>query len=160
MNSYTYRFAKEEDFDFIMSGKRKIWDLDKEYLPPNEVKEQEENTQQGITNQTTLIAEASTERIGFLEFTLSDQTPYGGPAYGLWGRKLMWICYLFVLEAWQRKGVGRFLYQVAEDYCRQNYVKDIILDVYFSNPGSAEFHKKLGFKPLLQIYSKKINFDE
>jgi predicted GNAT superfamily acetyltransferase len=70
-----------------------------------------------------------------------------------WLRKkfdsFVYIDRVIIGEKAQGKGYGRALYEDYEDFARENNIPRMVCEVNTTpdNPGSHEFHLKLGFKP-------------
>ena len=87
-------------------------------------------------------------------FEVSRKTPFGVD-YGPWSERFAWVSWSFVDAPRRGKGVGKALYAEFERECRRRGIKEVMLDVFEVNAKSRAFHEKLGFAPLLSIYSKK-----
>ncbi|KAL6061576.1 hypothetical protein QOT17_012749 [Balamuthia mandrillaris] len=153
---YEARFAALADFDFVEGGKMKVLDAENIDSATLDLQKEAELTRNAITNNNILIAACDNEPVGYIWFVISDQTPFGLGTYGPWTNKLAWISFSYVSEAWRRKGVGTFLYQQVEAYCRKEGIKEVQLDVYLCNSRSLSFHESMGYTPYLQIYSKTV----
>ncbi|MFH0713382.1 MAG: GNAT family N-acetyltransferase, partial [Candidatus Micrarchaeota archaeon] len=93
--------------------------------------------------------------VGFIWFTVSDQTPFGVD-YGDFGSRFAWVVYTYVLPECRKKGVATALYRDLAEWGKTNNVSEILCDVYEINSDSIKFHEKLGFKAFTRIYSKKL----
>jgi GNAT superfamily N-acetyltransferase len=109
-----------------------------------------------IRKKKTIIAENEAgERAGFISYEFSRAPPFGVD-YGDWYNEYAWVSWSYVDKKWRKKGVGRALYAAVEKIARERGIKEVMLDVFEVNARSRAFHRKLGFSPLLSIYSKKI----
>jgi GNAT superfamily N-acetyltransferase len=64
---------------------------------------------------------------------------------------------VWVREDSRGKGIGKLMYEYTERYARDHGIKEVILDVMTSNPKSDFFHRAIGYKPFVQLYSKMID---
>jgi len=153
--AFSHRLAQETDFDFVHNGKLDIFKL--ENIPGDKIDPAEERrlTQNCIKNQTVIIAEHKNVPIGYIWFEIGDKVPYG-VEYGSYGKQFAWVSFVYVLSEWRRRGVGTYLYEVLEKYCKEKGITEILLDVFCCNPRSEQFHEKLGYKAFLKIYSKEL----
>jgi GNAT superfamily N-acetyltransferase len=150
------RFAKTSDFDFVLRGMREIdLKIEKRELTKEKIVQRRKAALSDVKRKRTLVAEDERgNRLGFLTFAFSRKTPFG-LNYGPWEREFAWVAWSYVAPRFRGRGVGRALYAEVERICRKRGVKEILLDVFEVNARSRSFHKKLGFIPLLSIYSKK-----
>ncbi len=152
-----FRYAKPSDLDFVVRGMNEV-EFVIEKVKPTKKKAVERRKQAAtaIKNRKITIAEDEAgERVGFAWLETSGKTPFG-VNYGKWNNEYAWVSWSFVGARWRGKGVGRALYAALEKIARKRGIREIMLDVFEVNTKSKKFHAKLGFKPLLTIYSKKL----
>jgi len=49
------------------------------------------------------------------------------------------------------------LYDLVETEAKSRGLKEVMLDVFTVNKTSHDFHTRIGYQPLLQLYTKKIS---
>ena len=62
-----------------------------------------------------------------------------------------YICSLFVLPRFQRKRGGKILIKKAIDFCYDNKIRNLFLNVDKNNTKAINFYKKMGFKITKEI---------
>ena len=152
---FTSRLAQTGDFDFVWKGRKETADIEGFAIP--NVEEDKVRVKDAIVAGKVLLAVSGKELVGFIWFVANDgsKVPFGLD-YGAYGVKYVFVSYVYTKPEYRGKGVGRFLYENLEKYCKKNGISEIILDVHVKNPGSAEFHKKLGFESRVNIYKKMV----
>lgn len=64
---------------------------------------------------------------------------------------------IFVLEPYRRRGIGKMLIEVAEEYCRQQGIWRIKLEVAANNPNAMDLYRKAGFKDERVLMGKNLS---
>ena len=154
MSDLSFRFACESDFKFVWAGRVEIAEIEKFVIP--DIEKDKTRVLSAIKNQKIRLALINGKPAGFIWFTISNATPFGVD-YGPFDRSYAYINYVYVHPDFRKRRVGTSLYDELGDYCRQNGVKELICDVFEINKGSKKFHKGLGFKPFVSLYSKKLD---
>lgn len=152
-----FRTAKPSDLDFVARGMNEVeFVIEKRKPTKKKIAERRREARKAINKKRVVIAEnESGEAAGFVSFEFSWEPPFGVD-YGKWYNEYAWVSWSFVEKRFRGKGAGRALYAQVEKLCRKRGVKEVLLDVFEVNAASKKFHRKLGFAPLLSIYSKKI----
>ncbi|NYZ78533.1 GNAT family N-acetyltransferase [Candidatus Micrarchaeota archaeon] len=147
----TIRNAKLQDIEFVLSGIREIFKIENDIFVYSEKKKLARNA---IRDKHIRVAMRGDKPIGFSWFKIGDLTPFGLD-YGKWSRKYCWISFVYVLKNYRNKGIGSLLYEDIMRICKRKKVKQIMLDVFTVNKKSARFHERIGFKPLLSIFTMR-----
>ena len=147
------RYARPDDFEFVMGGRREIARVEKE--PIWDIGKEKKKIKEAVAGKRIRIACSGPKALGFLWFARGRTAPFGLD-YGDFGEELYWVDYVFVEEGEREKGIGAALYKDLEELARRKGVGRIMLDVYEVNGPSRIFHEGLGFAPFLTIYSKRI----
>ena len=93
--------------------------------------------------------------LGYLWWVLADTTPFGPDScYGPWESCYIYVHTVFVSPEARRRGVGRALYVELDAVAKDLGVEQICLDVYETNPGSAAFHRSLGFGAMTTVFER------
>lgn len=150
--NFSFRFASEPDFDFIWAGRVEIANIEKFVIP--DVEKDKLRVLSAIKDKRIRLALVENAPVGFIWFTVSEATPFG-VSYGPFDRKYAYVDYVFVHSDFRKHKVGTSLYQELGEYCRNNGISELICDVFEINKSSKKFHKSLGFKPFVSLYSKK-----
>lgn len=150
------RDASLRDARFILSGIRDIFRIEKYVFSDRIYRERKRLTKNAIKNKQVRIVIKGNEPIGFSWFKIDSLTPFGLD-YGKWSGKYCWISFVYVLKNYRNQGIGSLLYDDIMKICRRRGIREIMLDVFIVNKKSARFHRKMGFKPFLSIYSKKMS---
>ncbi|MBN2121539.1 GNAT family N-acetyltransferase [Candidatus Micrarchaeota archaeon] len=149
----SFRIAGEGDFDFVWEGRVDIAKADDYTIP--DVKKDKERALSAIREGKLLLALIGGKPVAFAWFSISDKTPFGA-GYGPFGRKYAFVDYVYVHPEFRRLGIGKKLYDELGKRCKEEGIKEIILDVLELNERSKEFHKKAGFEPFVTLYSKRL----
>ncbi|MFA6530600.1 MAG: GNAT family N-acetyltransferase [Candidatus Micrarchaeia archaeon] len=149
----SFRFASEQDFDFIWTGRVEIADVEKFVIP--DIEEDKLRVHSAIKDKKIRLALIENKPVGFIWFTISNATPFG-VSYGPFDRKYAYVDYVFVHPDFRKLKIGTSLYQDLGEYCKKTGVNELICDVVETNANSKTFHKTLGFKPFVSLYSKKL----
>lgn len=150
------RDARLQDTGFILSGIRDIFRMEKCIFNKKVYTEKKKLARSAIKDKRMRIAVKDTIPVGFLWFGISDITPFGLD-YGKWSGKYCWISFVYVVEEYRSQGIGSLLYEDITRICRRKKIEEITLDVFTINKKSEKFHKKIGFRPMLSLYSKKLD---
>jgi ribosomal protein S18 acetylase RimI-like enzyme len=62
-----------------------------------------------------------------------------------------------VMEPFRRKGIAKLLIKMAEDYCRQQGMWRIKLEVASNNPNAIDLYEKVGFKAERTLMGKNLS---
>jgi ribosomal protein S18 acetylase RimI-like enzyme len=62
-----------------------------------------------------------------------------------------------VMEPFRRRGIAKLLIRAAEDYCRQQGMWRIKLEVAANNPKAIDLYKKVGFEPERTLMGKNLS---
>jgi GNAT superfamily N-acetyltransferase len=151
--SVTTRFAVSADFNFVWQGVEEICMIDA--FPSLDEEEDEKAARKAIREKRVLVAEVNGVPAGFLWFVFSKKLPWGVD-YGSFKKTFAYSNYVFVGKRFRKKGVGKLLYKEFEGVCKRRGVREIFLDVFWTNSRSRKFHGKTGFKPFTVVYSKKL----
>ena len=147
------RDAKPDDFDFVLSGRVEIAEAE-DFVIPNMANEKR-RVKRAIAERKVRVAVGDDgRRLGFLWFIRDSVTPFGID-YGEFGEEYYWVDYVFTAKEARGKGIGSALYEDLLALAKKNGVKKIMCDVFTVNKISGRFHRKLGFKPMLEIYCKE-----
>jgi ribosomal protein S18 acetylase RimI-like enzyme len=149
------RNAKLEDRDYILSGIKDTFRIEKAVINNAIISEQKKLIIKAIKNKEIRIVVKGNNPIGFLWSTIGDITPFG-LKYGKWDKKYCWVNWVYVSRKHRGRGIGPLLYADLIKICKSKRLEEIMLDVFTVNSKAIRFHKKIGFKPFLSIYSKKI----
>ena len=148
------RDAKPDDFDFVLSGRIEIAKAENYVIPS--MADERKRVRRAIAERRVRVAAGDDgRRLGFMWFIRNSVTPFGLD-YGEFGEDYYWVDYVFVVKGARGKGVGSALYADLVARARKHGVKKIMCDVFSVNKSSGTFHRKLGFKPMLEIYCKEI----
>ncbi|KAL0489599.1 aminoglycoside N(6')-acetyltransferase type 1 [Acrasis kona] len=150
------RFARLEDFDFVHTGRKEVFDIenvDGSYVYNEEF--ERNKIEEAIKSNRVLVAASKERLVGFIWFVLSSKCSFGVD-YDDHSNVYAFIDFVFVSNEFRSCGVGRKLYTQMEIWCKENNIKEIVLDVMECNPKSMLFHEALGYKPFVRLYSKKI----
>ncbi len=153
LSEISFRFASEKDFDFIWKGRMDIYSIEEFALPDAE--NEKARIHSNIKNRQIRIALVGEKPSGFLEFTVSNATPFG-VSYGKFDRTYAYVDYVYVHPDFRNRKIGTNLYNDLAKHCKEKGINEMICDVFEINKGSKKFHKGLGFKPIVGIYSKKL----
>jgi GNAT superfamily N-acetyltransferase len=93
--------------------------------------------------------------VGFSCFKIGDMTPFGLD-YGRWSGRYCWISWVYVVKGYRNQGVGSLLYEDIARICKRKKIKEIMLDIFTVNKKSASFHRRMGFKPFLSIFTRNV----
>ncbi|NYZ76223.1 GNAT family N-acetyltransferase [Candidatus Micrarchaeota archaeon] len=148
------RDAKLQDTEFILSGIRDIFRIEKCVFSDRVYRERKKFTKNAIKNKQVRVVIEENKPIGFSWFRISDLTPFGLD-YGKWSRKYCWISFVYVVKGYRNQGIGSLLYDDIMKICKKKGIKQIMLDVFTVNKKSTRFHEKIGFKPLLGIFTMR-----
>ncbi len=152
--SLKIRDAKLHDTEFILSGIRDIFRIEKCVFSDRIYREKKRLTKNAIKNKQVRVVIEEDKPVGFSWFKIGDLTPFGLD-YGKWSEKYCWISFVYVLESYTNQGIGSLLYEDIMSICKRKKVKQIMLDVFTVNKKSARFHERIGFKPLLSIFTMR-----
>jgi len=144
--------ATETDLLFIINGIKKICKIEKEIPEKDSILIK--NTKEAIRNKKIRIAKTNNKTLGFVQFTFSSKEPYG-LSYGK-RKEFCWLEWMYILEPYQRRGVGHLLHNDIKRICRKNKIKEIILDVFEINEIAKNFYKKEKFNYFIHILREKI----
>jgi len=145
------RNARLQDTEFVLKGIREIFRIENDIFVYREKKKLAINA---IMNKQVRVVIEENKPIGFSWFGISDLTPFGLD-YGKWSRKYCWISFVYVVKGHRNRGIGSLLYDDIMRICKRKKVRQIMLDVFTVNKKSARFHEKIGFKPLLSIFTTR-----
>jgi len=148
--------AKKEHVNFILKGIEEIFEIEKATLTKKQKIELKKSIIKDIKRREIKIAIKENKPVGFIWFKFSDKTPFG-VNYGKWDEKYCWINWTYVTKKFRNKGIGSALYKEIEKICKEKGIKTIMFDIFKVNKLSQKVHKKLGFKELLSIYTKKVS---
>ena len=162
MENCSYRFAIIDDIDRIMEGRLEILfieEKEKSFITSKILKNETEKILVGIENNSIIVAEISNKVVGFIWFNISQKCFYGID-YSDIAKPYAFVSYIWVDEKYRAQNIGSTLYEnLIEhliEHLKKNNITKIYLDIFLTNTLSINFHTKLGFKPLLSIYSKEI----
>ncbi len=158
MEDCSYRFATIDDIDTILKGCIEILFIEengKTYITSKLMKDESEKILVGIENNSIIVAEILTKVAGFIWFNISQKCFYGVD-YGDVPNPYAFISYVWVEKNYRGKNIGYTLYNNTIEHLKKNNITKIYLDIFLTNTLSINFHKKLGFEPLLSIYLKNI----
>ena len=145
------RNARLQDTKFVLDGIREIFRIENDIFVYREKKKLAINA---IMNKQVRVVIEENKPIGFSWFRISDLTPFGLD-YGKWSRKYCWISFVYVVKSYRNQGIGSLLYEDIMKICKKKGIKQIMLDIFAVNKKSARFHEKIGFKPLLGIFTMR-----
>jgi ribosomal protein S18 acetylase RimI-like enzyme len=158
MENYSYRFASIDDFDRIMEGRLEILfieEKEKTFITSKLLKDETEKILVGIENNSIIVAEISNKVVGFIWFNISHKCFYGVDYCDI-PKPYAFVSYIWVDEKYRAQNIGSTLYENLIEHLKKNNITKIYLDIFLTNTLSINFHTKLGFEPLLSIYSKDI----
>lgn len=81
----------------------------------------------------------------------------GGMGEGFSAISVGMIFDIHVLEPFRRRGVAKLLIKTAEDYCRQNGMWRIKLEVATNNPNAQDLYRKVGFSEERMLMGKNLS---
>ncbi len=64
---------------------------------------------------------------------------------------------IYVLEPFRRRGIAKLLIKTAEDYCRNNGMWRMKLEVASNNPNAQDLYRSLGFKDERVLMGKNLS---
>jgi ribosomal protein S18 acetylase RimI-like enzyme len=158
MEDCSYRFATVDDFDRIMKGRLEILfieEKEKSFITSKIVKDETEKILIGIENNSIIVTEIINTVVGFIWFNISQKCFYGVDYCNV-PNPYAFVSYIWVDEKYRARNIGSTLYENLIEHLKKNNITKIYLDIFLNNPSSINFHTKLGFEPLLSIYSKDI----
>eukprot|EP01113_Clastostelium_recurvatum_P047193 TRINITY_DN8370_c0_g1_i2.p1 TRINITY_DN8370_c0_g1~~TRINITY_DN8370_c0_g1_i2.p1 ORF type:complete len:169 (+),score=33.61 TRINITY_DN8370_c0_g1_i2:345-851(+) len=153
-----WRHAHEGDMAFLWGGLKEIHALETGDEDAENAKIYCNSALEDAPNRSIIAfykTEAGDQPAGFLTFKVSGAHPFG-VSYGPYGNKFAFVDYVYVSPSYRKRGVGSYLYDRLADVCKTIGVPEIILDVYNHNAPSMSFHQGMGFKPFVQLFSKKV----
>ncbi|MBM3234279.1 GNAT family N-acetyltransferase [Candidatus Pacearchaeota archaeon] len=157
MYKQTYsRYATRNNLNFIISGISEIGKLEKEQIKPLNLLSQKIIS--AIKKKEIIVIFKENFPIGFIWWTFTKKVPYG-INFGNERETFCWVSWSYVVKKERNKGIGAKLYKLLEEESKKRGVKQMRLDVFTVNKNSEKFHLKLGFKPQLTIFRKKIKGD-
>jgi diamine N-acetyltransferase len=148
------RFALNEDIPFITNGIKEICLIEKQ-KPENDSKILK-SLKIALLKKEILILCENNELIGFVQFKITNQTPYGID-YGKCEKKFCWIDWFYVAKKYRNQGFGKILHQNIRSLCKKKKVNEIMLDVFKINSNARKFYQKEGFSEFIYIMREKIN---
>ncbi|MBU1204597.1 MAG: GNAT family N-acetyltransferase [Nanoarchaeota archaeon] len=142
------RFGCADDLQFIIAADEETRILEKRVdlkLSSSDI----DSIKEEIRKKELLVLEEEGYIIGFISFKSDFEV------MGLLD-KVFWIDLVFVKKEYRQKGIGRRLYREAFKIAREKGYKKVYAEIYELNKGSKAAHEKMGFKPALTIFEKKI----
>lgn len=153
-NEYGWRYGEEKDLDFLITAVEDIFQV-QQYESWN-WKEERILCLEGLKKKEVVFAMNNGELIGTIWFIITNSCPFGID-YPSFQFKFIWTSIVHTCKSWRNKGVAKFLYDLQEALCYEmdKSIRVTYLDVHSNNPISEDSHKRLGFKPFLELFSKK-----
>eukprot|EP00294_Goniomonas_avonlea_P014527 CAMPEP_0114544988 /NCGR_PEP_ID=MMETSP0114-20121206/3164_1 /TAXON_ID=31324 /ORGANISM="Goniomonas sp, Strain m" /LENGTH=159 /DNA_ID=CAMNT_0001729393 /DNA_START=23 /DNA_END=502 /DNA_ORIENTATION=+ len=141
------------DLPFFLKGVWDVYEIEGETHRYNE-EDEAALAKSRLENNGVLIATHNDVPVGLVSFCFSSVTPFGVD-YGAWS-PYAWISFAYTIPEWRRRGVSKKLYSEVERIALEKGVKEIQLDVFSVNEGSDLFHRKLGYRPYVTLYTKSL----
>jgi GNAT superfamily N-acetyltransferase len=148
--------AKTKNINFILKGIKEILETEKIEFTKKQKIELKKSIVKDIKRKEIKVAIKENKPVGFIWFKFSNKIPFG-VNYGKMDEKYCWVNWTYVTKKFRNKGIGSALYKEIEKVCKKKGIETMMLDIFKVNKLSEKVHKKLGFKELLSIYTKKVS---
>lgn len=139
------RTAAAEDADRLLPMFEAFYG---DYLHPKTAEAIREHLRAADAIDTVLIAEEDGVPVGFASLRILPQVESGVPHAEL--------ADLFVDETRRRRGTGRALVALAEDFARRRGCRSLELTVGFDNDGARAFYRAAGFSDFALTMKKAL----
>lgn len=101
-----------------------------------------------LTHEIFLALDEKGKRAGLIWLTVSD--------YQYTGEKRCFVLQIYVAPPYRRKGLGRALMKIAEEWARERGLRTIALHVGATNRQALEFYRALGFSEESVLMNKSL----